>query len=169
MATVLADRLLLSRRDLDITQEDLASRAGNVSAAYISSLERGKVTNPSVEVIEAIATALGVSPAYLLGWTDIPLPEEDATIPQIAEPRVAYNIQDLTGIDDEEALGWLAQRSRSLADLMRAVKNLPDDQRSRILDHITRQLDLLVSLTTPTQQGGTTHDARDRDAKDRHQ
>jgi transcriptional regulator with XRE-family HTH domain len=89
MASVLADRLLLSRRDVDITQEDLADQAGNVSAAYISSLERGKVTNPSVEVIEAIAAALGVSPAYLLGWSDIPL-EEEAN--RLAEARVPYTV-----------------------------------------------------------------------------
>lgn len=89
MASVLADRLLLSRRDVDITQEDLANHAGNVSAAYISSLERGKVTNPTVEVIEAIASALGVSPAYLLGWSDVPLAEETNAI---GEERVPYTV-----------------------------------------------------------------------------
>ena len=89
MATVLADRLLLSRRDVDITQEDLAEQAGNVSAAYISSLERGKVTNPSVEVIAALAAALGVSPSYLLGWSDIPLPGDAAAI---GEERVPYTV-----------------------------------------------------------------------------
>jgi transcriptional regulator with XRE-family HTH domain len=89
MSNVLAKRLLLSRRDLDITQIDLAQRAGNVSAAYISDLESNKVTNPTVEVIEAIAAALGVSPAYLVGWSDIPLAEEaDA----IGEARVPYTV-----------------------------------------------------------------------------
>lgn len=92
MATVLADRILLSRRDLDITQEDLAVRAGNVSPAYISSLERGKVTNPTVEVVEALAGALGVSPAYLLGWSDIPLLSENAIneehVPYTVDPRI---------------------------------------------------------------------------------
>jgi transcriptional regulator with XRE-family HTH domain len=89
MPKVLADRILLSRRDLDITQEDLAARAGNVSPAYVSSLERGKVTNPTVQVIAALAAALGVSPAYLLGWSDIPLPGEANAI---GEERVAYTV-----------------------------------------------------------------------------
>jgi transcriptional regulator with XRE-family HTH domain len=89
MSNVLAQRLLLSRRDLDITQIDLAQRAGNVSAAYISDLERNKVVNPTVEVIEAIAAALGVSPAYLLGWSDIPLADEATTI---GEARVSYTV-----------------------------------------------------------------------------
>jgi transcriptional regulator with XRE-family HTH domain len=89
MRNVLASRLLLSRRDLDITQIDLAQRAGNVSHAYISDLERGKVSNPTVEVVEAIAGALGVSPAYLLGWSDIPLPG-DAN--NLAEGSVPYTV-----------------------------------------------------------------------------
>lgn len=86
MSTVLAQRLLLSRRDLDITQIDLAQRAGNVSAAYISDLERNKVGNPTVEVVEALAAALGVTPAYLLGWSDAPL-AEDASAQPLA-PRI---------------------------------------------------------------------------------
>ena len=89
MNTVLAQRLLLSRRDLDITQADLAQQAGNTSAAYISDLERGKVTNPSVEVVASLAAALGVSPAYLLGWSDIPLPG-DAN--NLAEGSVPYTV-----------------------------------------------------------------------------
>lgn len=87
MATRLAERLLLSRRDVDITQEDLAQQAGNLSAAYISSLERGKVLNPTTEVIEALATALGVRPEYLLGWSDDPLGESQPA--SIAEGRVS--------------------------------------------------------------------------------
>ena len=89
MSNVLAQRLLLSRRDLDITQADLAQQAGSTSPAYISDLERGKVTNPTVEVVEALAGVLGVSPAYLLGWSDIPLPGEANTI---AEGRAAYTV-----------------------------------------------------------------------------
>ena len=95
MASVLADRLLLSRRDVDITQEDLADQAGNVSAAYISSLERGKVTNPSVDVVAAIAAALGVSPSYLLGWSDAPLAED-----AIAQP-LAPHIQELIDLFED--------------------------------------------------------------------
>lgn len=94
MSNVLGQRLLLSRRDLDITQIDLAQRAGNVSAAYISDLERNKVGNPTVEVIEAIAAALGVSPAYLLGWSDDPLAGE--AIAQPIDPRLSELI-DLFG------------------------------------------------------------------------
>ena len=90
MTGTLAQRLLISRRDLDITQEDLARRAGNVSPAYISSLERGKVTNPTADVLEALAVALGVQPEYLIGWSDDPSGEDQPA--SLAEGRVVYQV-----------------------------------------------------------------------------
>jgi transcriptional regulator with XRE-family HTH domain len=100
---MLANRLLLSRRDLDITQIDLAQRAGNVSAAYISDLERNKVTNPTVEVLEALARALGVDPAYLAGWSDAPLGEE-----AVAQPRDPRLQELLDLFDDLDPAGQTA-------------------------------------------------------------
>lgn len=67
----LAQRILLSRRDLDWKQENLAEASG-VSRTYISNIERGRVTNVGVEVAFALADALGVSRAYLIGLTDDP-------------------------------------------------------------------------------------------------
>lgn len=90
MANTFAERLLLCRRDIDITQEDLARVAGKVSPAYISSLERGKVTNPTVDVVEALAKALGVQAGYLLGWIDDPLGEDKPA--SVAEGRVVYQV-----------------------------------------------------------------------------
>jgi len=87
MSGLFAQRLLLARRDLDLTQTTLAAQA-QISPQYISDLERGKTDNPSVRDLERIAGALGVSPAYLLGWTDIPLADEAA----IAEGRIPYTV-----------------------------------------------------------------------------
>lgn len=88
MPGLFAQRLLLARRDLDLTQTALAIQA-QISPQYISDLERGKTDNPSVRDLERIAAALGVSPSYLLGWSDIPLPEEAAAI---GEARVPYTV-----------------------------------------------------------------------------
>lgn len=46
------------------TQEQLAFEA-NVKRAYVSEIESGK-RNPSLDVVEKIANALGVSPSKLL-------------------------------------------------------------------------------------------------------
>lgn len=65
-------RVLLSRRDLGWDQETLACNAG-ISRGYISKLERGYTKNPGIEVIKALAKALGISTEYLMGSTDDPL------------------------------------------------------------------------------------------------
>lgn len=68
----LGKRLLLSRRDLGWNQDDLAEKSG-ISRGYISNIERGRITNVGVEVVFALAEALEVTPAYLLGLVDDPL------------------------------------------------------------------------------------------------
>lgn len=106
MTSTLAARLLLSRRDLDMTQAELARRAGNVSAAYISDLERSKVENPTVDVIAALARALGVHPAYLIGWAEDPLGETPAAMGQ--------EVDDLIEI----YLGLPEARQRLISELL---------------------------------------------------
>ena len=117
--TTLANRLLLSRRDVDVTQEDLATQAGNVSAAYVSSLERGKVTNPTVEVVEALARALGVDPAYLAGWAEAPLGDE------AAQPR-DHQLQELLDLFDD-----LDQAGQAAA--LEIIRTLRRTQNARIV------------------------------------
>lgn len=52
------------RREADLTQEELAARAG-ISANYVGEIERGEC-NPSVLVMFAVARGLGVQPSQLL-------------------------------------------------------------------------------------------------------
>lgn len=108
---------------MDITQVDLAHRAGNVSAAYISDMERNKVTNPTIEVIEALARALGVDPAYLVGWSDDPLGEDrpgnvaqGRVVAQLEDAATAKQVQELLdlwselSLEDRRLIADLAQR-----------------------------------------------------------
>lgn len=78
-AKTLSDRLHLLRRDMKWDQSELAERSG-VSRGYISEIERGVKQNVGVEVVFALAEALGVSVAYLLGVTESPLGESDAKV-----------------------------------------------------------------------------------------
>lgn len=103
MAGTFAQRLLLARRDLDLTQTTLAAQA-QISPQYISDLERGKSDNPAIRDVEALAAALGVSPAYLLGWSDIPLPGEanaigEERIPYTVDPRIQELIDLFEDLD----------------------------------------------------------------------
>lgn len=80
-AKSLAWRIRSSREDLNWNQEDLAKTSG-VSRSYISNIESGRIENVTVDIAFALADALGVSRAYILGLTEDPLagvPDEEAT------------------------------------------------------------------------------------------
>jgi transcriptional regulator with XRE-family HTH domain len=84
----LAQRLVLSRIDLDITQGELAQRAG-ISQSYLSRIERGRISDVAMATVEALARALGVRPEYLAGWSEDALGEDLPA--NVAEGRVVYD------------------------------------------------------------------------------
>lgn len=60
------DRLRRWRSDRGVTLRDV-SEASGISIAYLSDLERGKLANPTLDTLTALAGALGVSLNELLG------------------------------------------------------------------------------------------------------
>jgi transcriptional regulator with XRE-family HTH domain len=72
-AKTLGQRVRVERVTLSLSQADLAEKVG-VSRGYISDIERDSETiNIGNKTVVALAGALGVSPAYLMGLTDNPL------------------------------------------------------------------------------------------------
>ena len=61
---IMAMNLRRKRHDQQMTQEELAERAG-LSTRYVGAIERGDVS-PSVTVLGQIAEALGIEPGDLL-------------------------------------------------------------------------------------------------------
>ncbi len=71
-AKELGRRVLLRRKDLDLTQSELAVQA-RISRNYVSLIERGEARNVSVNVLHGLAAALATTPVELsgqAGWTD---------------------------------------------------------------------------------------------------
>jgi transcriptional regulator with XRE-family HTH domain len=132
-------RILRSRRDLNIDQTELSQRAG-VSRPYISQLEHGKKANVSVDVIEALATALDVSPAYLLGYTDNPTGEPDAKV--LAEQSEQYVVAEVDGADAKQ----------NVRDLIAVYQRLPKSQQTALLGFIrSLQTDEETPYVVPRQ------------------
>lgn len=120
--SALSQRLLLCRRDLELNQEDLAIRSG-ISQSHLSRIERGRTQDVALTTVEALATALGVRPEYLLGWSDDPTGEDKPA--SLAEGRVVYQV-------DSPA------QYRQVQELLDTWQELtPEDQRM-ILDMIKR-------------------------------
>jgi len=57
------------RKERGMTEEELGVKIG-VSKATVNKYETGIVVNLKRPTIEKIATALDVSPGYLMGWSD---------------------------------------------------------------------------------------------------
>jgi transcriptional regulator with XRE-family HTH domain len=135
---VLAQRLLLSRRDLDLDQEELAARSG-VSRPYISQIERGRKTNMTVDVLVSLADALGVNVLYLLGLTDAPLDEETPrTLAEQSEDYVVFEVDNGEQrrlfreiIDEVNALPLATQRM--VLALIRTMRQVEQEQARDLL------------------------------------
>lgn len=69
MATV-GERIKTEREKQDIQQVDFAEQIG-VSKQTLYKYENNIITNIPSDKIEAAAKILGVSPAMLMGWTDM--------------------------------------------------------------------------------------------------
>ena len=113
MGTILSRRLRICRHDLSLQQDDLAERSG-VSRSYISDIERSKIQNVGVEVVDALAKALGVNAAYLIGWSE----ETGGDSPHVREgdslrARELLDIFDGLGEYDQTSLLRIAKALRN--------------------------------------------------------
>ena len=81
----IADRIKAKRIERDMSQTDLALRAGYSNKTAISKFEHAG-DDISMKQIRRIATALNVSPAYLMGWEeDQELMPSDTVLPVFDE------------------------------------------------------------------------------------
>ena len=65
----IADRIRLKREQLNLSQDELAKRCGYADKTSISKIENAG-DDITLKKIKRIATALGVSHSYLMGWED---------------------------------------------------------------------------------------------------
>ena len=65
----IGQRVRERRKELNLTQEELAKRLGNSSRASICTVEKDREDLTTTRIAK-LANALETSPAYLMGWTD---------------------------------------------------------------------------------------------------
>lgn len=79
------ERIRRLRQERNMSQDDLAKKTGYTSRSTINKIEAGKI-DISRAKIKVFADALGVTPAYLMGWEDVPDQIQGYyTDPEIAE------------------------------------------------------------------------------------
>lgn len=73
---ILGKKIKEARKALNLSQEELATKLGYTDRSTIAKIEAGHsdLTQPK---IQKFAEALNVSPAYLMGWEDEPVKQEN--------------------------------------------------------------------------------------------
>ena len=87
------------RRLRQLSQAQLAKRA-HVSQAYIAYLERGVKNNPSLTVLQRLATALGISVDALVTNT-VMIRGVRRQLPPIGQPRGAMTPEEIQHFHDD--------------------------------------------------------------------
>lgn len=100
----LGEKLRRLREKLDMTQAELGARAG-VSAALIGQIELGRVS-PSLKTVNKIASALGVSPCYLVldseGLDDLLPTMSEELRNLLQDPSVQMLLSAVCTLDEKE-------------------------------------------------------------------
>lgn len=132
-AKMLGKNVMLLRRDLGMTQDALATVAG-ISRAYLTNIERGRGTSVGIDIVFALADALGVSAGYLLGATDSPLGESDAKVmKELAGEYVTVDVES----DEERRLvrslmdefNMLPRRAQqTVVEMVRLLRRMESDE-----------------------------------------
>lgn len=102
------------------------------SSSPISAIESDKDYNASVKQVFDIAEALGVSPAYLLGFTDDPLAAMDDLSAALRESPASYSVLM------EELQGLTAAQLRLARRVISLFLALPASEQELALDVLER-------------------------------
>ncbi len=119
----IADNIRIKRAENHLTLEELARMIGT-SKQTIQRYEKGIISNIPSDKIELLATALGTTPAYLMGWSESgtiqhssPTVTEDyITFPVIGEIAAGYDsigMEDWAGDVIDIPMSFLKGRDKS--------------------------------------------------------
>ena len=120
-ANILAARVRERRMALNLTQEELAEKAGLGNRLMVSNIERGK-TGVLPETLTALASAMQCLPAYLMGLTDTPLPVPVAP-PVASAPKITLKADP---IKRSSHYVWLTCDASSIVRKLEAQTNSSD-------------------------------------------
>ena len=92
------EKIKLRRKELKISADDLADAVG-ISRSTIFRYEKGDIEKVGPEVLKKIADKLNVSPADLMGWSDMEYPtsEENKPYTETDLRKMAENAKTFDG------------------------------------------------------------------------
>ena len=118
----IGDRIKKLRKEKGISVDNLAEIIGK-DRATIYRYESNDIEKMPTSVLEPLATALGTTPAHLMGWDDTPPTTED-TIVKLLKAQYKLNEQDVKFVMDYIKL-TPAERE-ALRTAIEAIKKIKD-------------------------------------------
>lgn len=119
METGVGKRIKKRRIELNLTQEELAHRMGYKSKAAICKVEGGE-DNITSDRIHKFADALNCSPAYLMGWSEIPEVKE---IPHLHDWSI---VKTETGMFPKGSIIVSTEKQAAISEEDKEAKRLYD-------------------------------------------
>lgn len=125
----ISNKIKRLRKEAKISQVDLAEKLGTTKQT-IYKYENGLITNIPSDKIEIMARLFDTSPAYLMGWEDLPSSSFDVT-PEAAETasmiHEAENTEEIitiveTVIEDEDYRAIVTASKELSPDEMKMVR-----------------------------------------------
>ena len=110
----IGNRIKYARDLREATLDDIAKKVG-VTKSTIQRYETGKITTIKLPVVESIAIALNVNPAWVIGKSD------DMELPSQKVPKIMQYYEMLNDIGKHKA----TERVRELTEVPRYVKEDP--------------------------------------------
>lgn len=123
----IGERIKIKRVDLDMSQTELAKKAGYYDKTVISRMEHSG-DDISMKQVKRVAKALGVSPAFLMGWEDDITTVKTETLVKLL-PNATYidkdgNIFESKSRDTEQAIKLYQAYLKAIPQVQEAVESL---------------------------------------------
>lgn len=138
MTAVHDERLRLLMRQSHLSTAELLTRlrrtGGNerVSRVTLSKVINGSYrARPSVVFVRGLAQALNTTSDYLLGLS--------------SEPNAMAIARQYALANEEQLLSWLAEQSPELAEIMRTIREIPEEEQQYILEALTNDIKAIQS------------------------
>lgn len=128
MSTV-GKNILRLRKEMGMTQEELAKRMGYTSKSSINKIEMGKSDIPQSKIAK-FAEVLGTTPAYLMGWEE----ERTRFTHSMEVHSVATSILEQINSPDQMVL---TEGEKMLLELFRQI---PEDAQKMYLEVLRASL-----------------------------
>jgi transcriptional regulator with XRE-family HTH domain len=105
--TEIGKNIMARRKELGLTQEELATKMGYKSKSTINKIELGRNDIPQSKIV-AFANALETTPAYLMGWEKVQKENDtitDAVLRMTTDHDFFEVVETLYSLDSEKIAG----------------------------------------------------------------